>query len=312
MAGKPVASAFSRSSCWSSCMPAHSADWPTRYAWAPSTVSPTRSSSRSSLAASSASSRLPSNTSGTTNGLPVAVTSPGSATPSTAATASWTRPTAARRLGPLEHDSERLRARALEAIDLLLDRHRAGPRDLEAPAREVLWSGAPRTAATPAARLPREPGRACGAGGRIPTAGPWPSAWVNQYWTLRAASNRNARWRPPSNPRCTTSRPRTARRSGSRTTRRVPRVRSSSRPATATRRASSRSTPCPRASPSTWASTATTCGCSTTARAPTCPPAPRSSRSTTSRCATGRRRSPTCAARPAPSRSRRSPTASAA
>ena len=29
IAGKPVISAFSRSSCWSSCMPAHSACWPT-------------------------------------------------------------------------------------------------------------------------------------------------------------------------------------------------------------------------------------------------------------------------------------------
>ena len=30
IAGKPARSAFSRSSCWSTCMPAHSADWPTR------------------------------------------------------------------------------------------------------------------------------------------------------------------------------------------------------------------------------------------------------------------------------------------
>ena len=51
--GKPVTSAFSRSSLARSCMPAHSASWPTVYSSTPSRApSPTSSSSRRSTARS--------------------------------------------------------------------------------------------------------------------------------------------------------------------------------------------------------------------------------------------------------------------
>ena len=64
MRGKPVVSAFSRSVFCSSCMPAHSACWPTTYGWTPSFTSPTPISSRRSFAAWSASSREPVTASG--------------------------------------------------------------------------------------------------------------------------------------------------------------------------------------------------------------------------------------------------------
>src|SRR4051812_18948745 len=94
--GKPVRSAVSRSFLVRSCMPAHSACWPTRCTSTPSRGSLLgSSSSRRSVAASAASSRLPETFSGTTTiGRPPAPASARSR--SRLASATWSTSSAAR------------------------------------------------------------------------------------------------------------------------------------------------------------------------------------------------------------------------
>ncbi len=126
IAGNPVRSACARSSCCSSCCPAHSACWPTRYACTPSVTEPTCSSVRRSLAASSTSSRAPETCSGTSTTRPEPGAASGTVTPSTRAAAARTRSIAAPSIPAatvLEHDRQRVGADAAEAIDLVLDRH---------------------------------------------------------------------------------------------------------------------------------------------------------------------------------------------